>query len=55
MRFHPRISALMTAGLDKTLRIFQVDGKVNRLLQSVHFPDLPIYSVRHFPAHFPPF
>lgn len=24
----------------------QVDGKVNRLLQSVHFPDLPIYSAQ---------
>lgn len=44
LEFHPRIAAAMTAGLDKTLRLFQVDGKVNRLLQSVHFPTLPIYS-----------
>eukprot|EP00040_Diaphanoeca_grandis_P010789 m.55281 g.55281 ORF g.55281 m.55281 type:complete len:524 (-) comp22045_c0_seq2:444-2015(-) len=44
VQFHPDAAAMMTAGLDKTLRIFQVDGKVNRLLQSVHFQDLPIYS-----------
>ena len=34
----------MTGGLDKTLRIFQVDGKANDKLQSVHFKDLSIYS-----------
>eukprot|EP00041_Stephanoeca_diplocostata_P030879 m.944704 g.944704 ORF g.944704 m.944704 type:complete len:382 (-) comp23843_c0_seq41:3968-5113(-) len=42
--FHPTATAMFTAGLDKTLRLFQVDGKVNSLLQSVFFPDLPINS-----------
>lgn len=46
-KFHPGASVMMTAGLDKTLRLFQVDGKENALLQSVHISDLPIIS-----AHF---
>lgn len=43
-QFHPTASAMFTAGLDKTLRIFQVDGRDNALVQSIHFPDLPIAS-----------
>eukprot|EP00047_Mylnosiga_fluctuans_P004284 m.233670 g.233670 ORF g.233670 m.233670 type:complete len:477 (-) comp12548_c0_seq1:99-1529(-) len=42
--FHPHSAVAFTAGLDKTLRIFQVDGKANALLQSVFIPDLPILS-----------
>lgn len=42
--FHPSAPAMLTAGLDKTMRVFQVDGKHNTLLQSTHLKDLPIWS-----------
>ena len=32
----------MTAGLDKRVRLFAVDGGDNPLAQSVHFGDLPV-------------
>lgn len=35
---------MLTAGLDKRVRFFQVDGKDNTRIQSVFFPDLPVYS-----------
>jgi U3 small nucleolar RNA-associated protein 18 len=44
VRFHPSSQVLLTGGFDKTLRLFQVDGKKNPKLQSVFIPDLPIYS-----------
>lgn len=34
---------LVTAGFDKTLRIFQVDGAKNKKLHGIHFKDLPIH------------
>ncbi|KAJ3414597.1 U3 snoRNP protein [Chytridiales sp. JEL 0842] len=43
-KFHPSAPVLLTAGLDKTLRLFHVDGKVNPKLQSVHFDDMPIQA-----------
>ena len=44
VNFHPNASVLLTAGLDKTLHFFQIDGKVNAKIQSIHFQDMPIYS-----------
>ncbi|CAG8441103.1 3850_t:CDS:2 [Acaulospora morrowiae] len=41
--FHPNARVIMTAGLDKTIRLFQVDGKINPKIQSVVLKDLPIY------------
>ncbi|KAJ1931967.1 U3 snoRNP protein, partial [Linderina macrospora] len=46
VQFHPTASVVMTAGLDKTLRLFEVDGKENRKIQSVYFKDLPIRSAQ---------
>ena len=40
--FHPSAALLLTAGLDKTLRLFRVDGQRNPLVQGVHLEDLPI-------------
>ncbi|KAJ1722574.1 U3 snoRNP protein [Coemansia erecta] len=42
VEFHPTSSVLLTAGLDKTLRLFEVDGKDNQKIQSIFFKDLPI-------------
>ena len=44
VKFHPTTPLLLTAGYDKTLRLFQIDGKENTKLQSVKFSDLPIQS-----------
>jgi U3 small nucleolar RNA-associated protein 18 len=44
--FHPDAPVMITAGLDKTLRIFAVDGKENAVLQTVFFNDLPIMSAQ---------
>jgi U3 small nucleolar RNA-associated protein 18 len=42
VRFHPNSQLLLTASLDKRLKIFQIDGKNNSKVQGVHFEDLPI-------------
>jgi len=35
---------MMTAGFDKTVRVFKIDGKTNNKVQSLYLPDMPIYS-----------
>ena len=46
--FHPRVHGLMfTAGFDRKLRYFQVDGRRNPLVQGVHFADMPIHSASY--------
>lgn len=47
--FHPTLPLLFTAGFDKTLRIFQVDGETNPKLQGVFVPDLPIRRAAWLP------
>ncbi|CAG9463596.1 unnamed protein product [Pedinophyceae sp. YPF-701] len=42
--FHPGGQILMTASLDRKLRLFQADGLRNPKLQSVHFDDMPIHQ-----------
>lgn len=44
VEFHPNSQMLLTAGFDRTLRLFQVDGKMNQLMQSVFYKDMPIYK-----------
>ncbi|EWM21880.1 u3 small nucleolar rna-associated protein 18 [Nannochloropsis gaditana] len=45
VQFHPSTGGLLfTAGLDKTLRFFQVDGKRNDKVAGVFFQDLPIQA-----------
>ncbi|CDJ41404.1 U3 small nucleolar RNAassociated protein 18 putativ, related, partial [Eimeria tenella] len=40
--FHPKSNILLTAGRDKTLRLFLVDGAKNPRLESVHLKDFPV-------------
>lgn len=49
MEFHPNGQIALVAGLDKTLRLFEIDGKQNPHLQSIFFEDMPIFSA-HFTA-----
>eukprot|EP00753_Platysulcus_tardus_P006120 PLAT13993.2.p2 GENE.PLAT13993.2~~PLAT13993.2.p2 ORF type:complete len:536 (-),score=296.99 PLAT13993.2:90-1697(-) len=40
--FHPNGQLLMTAGMDKTVSLFQIDGTKNLRVQSMFLPDMPI-------------
>lgn len=48
VNFHPGSDPerplLLTAGLDKTLRFFQVGAEKSEKVHGIHFPNLPIYS-----------
>ena len=43
VQFHPNGSLLLTAGLDKSVRLFDIDGNHNPKVQGVFFDDLPIH------------
>ena len=44
VQWHPNGKLALTAGPDKTLRLFRTDGADNSKLQSIHLPKLPIAS-----------
>lgn len=44
--FHPTAPVVMTAGLDKTLRLFQITAKSSVLLSSIHLQNFPLYSCK---------
>ena len=44
--FHPAGELLLTAGLDKTLRFFSVDGTRNPLLETCFLRDMPAYQAQ---------
>eukprot|EP00878_Enallax_costatus_P004426 GHUV01004666.1.p1 GENE.GHUV01004666.1~~GHUV01004666.1.p1 ORF type:complete len:513 (+),score=175.81 GHUV01004666.1:273-1811(+) len=44
VQFHPNGQLMLTAGFDKRLRLFQVDGLRNPLVQSLFLQDCPIHS-----------
>lgn len=44
VQFHANGSLLLTAGLDKSLRLFEVDGTNNPKVQGIFFDDLPIHK-----------
>ena len=46
VEWHPNGELALTAGFDKKLRIFAVNGKKSIKIQSVHFPDLPIHTAK---------
>ncbi|CAI2168790.1 11953_t:CDS:10 [Funneliformis geosporum] len=50
LKFHPNSQVLMTAGIDKTIRLFQIDGVKNPKIQSVFFNDLPILKAEFNPS-----
>lgn len=41
--FHPTAPLLLTAGMDKSIRLFQIDGSRNPKVQGVFLEDMPIY------------
>ncbi|KAI4889709.1 hypothetical protein NFI96_019411 [Prochilodus magdalenae] len=42
VQFHPSAQVVMTAGLDHTISLFQVDGKTNPKIQSIHLERFPV-------------
>lgn len=44
LAFHPLHPLLLTGGFDRTLRIYHIDGKVNRFVSLVHFRNMPVTS-----------
>lgn len=49
VEFHRNGQLLLTAGLDKKLRFFQVDGKRNTKVQSMFIEDCPIHKASFLP------
>ncbi|KAM3846274.1 U3 small nucleolar RNA-associated protein 18 homolog isoform 1-T2 [Vipera latastei] len=46
VQFHPTAQVVMTAGHDRSISLFQVDGITNSQIQSIHLEDFPIYKAR---------
>nr|XP_046272489.1 U3 small nucleolar RNA-associated protein 18 homolog [Scatophagus argus]XP_046272490.1 U3 small nucleolar RNA-associated protein 18 homolog [Scatophagus argus] len=46
VQFHPSAQVVMTAGLDQSLCLFQVDGKTNPKIQSVHLERFPVHRAQ---------
>ncbi|KAF3325314.1 U3 small nucleolar RNA-associated protein 18 [Carex littledalei] len=49
VQFHRNGQLLLTAGLDRRLRLFQVDGKRNPKVNSIFVEDCPIYKASFLP------
>lgn len=52
VQFHPsaRTHVLLTASRDRRVRLFQVNGTTNPLLETLHVPDMPIKTAQFNPA-----
>ncbi|XP_065861028.1 U3 small nucleolar RNA-associated protein 18 homolog [Euphorbia lathyris] len=49
VQFHRNAQLLLTAGLDRRLRFFQIDGKRNTKIQSIFIDDCPIRKAAFVP------
>ncbi|CAN1225617.1 U3 small nucleolar RNA-associated protein 18 homolog [Linum grandiflorum] len=49
VEFHRNAQLLLTAGLDKRIRFFQIDGKRNTKIQSIFIDDCPIRKASFLP------
>ncbi|TPX41215.1 hypothetical protein SeLEV6574_g06206 [Synchytrium endobioticum] len=46
VQFHPKTPVMLTAGYDKAVRLFRIDGKINPKIQSILFKDMPIHQAQ---------
>lgn len=46
VQFHPLAQVVMTAGLDRSVSLFQVDGKLNPKIQSIYLEKFPVYKAQ---------
>ncbi|PRQ18421.1 putative transcription factor WD40-like family [Rosa chinensis] len=49
VQFHRNAQLLLAAGLDRTLRFFQIDGKRNTKIESIFIDDIPIRKAAFLP------
>ncbi|XP_073005829.1 U3 small nucleolar RNA-associated protein 18 homolog [Typha latifolia] len=49
VQFHRNGQLLLTAGLDRRLRFFQIDGKRNAKIQSIFVEDCPVHKASFLP------
>jgi len=49
LEFHPFSKVVLTAGMNKKLDIFQVDGETNPRIQNLFLENFPIYSAQFTP------
>ncbi|KAF8052663.1 hypothetical protein N665_1523s0018 [Sinapis alba] len=49
VQFHQNAQLLLTAGSDRRLRFFQIDGKRNTKIQSIFLEDCPIHKAAFLP------
>jgi U3 small nucleolar RNA-associated protein 18 len=52
LSFHPgtRAHIMMTTAKDRRVRLFNIDGKDNPLLEAVHVPDMPLVNAQFHPS-----
>lgn len=48
--WHPNGQVMLTSGLDKTLKLFNIDGKDNLKVQTMTFNDMPIMQSEFTPS-----
>ncbi|CDW85091.1 u3 small nucleolar rna-associated protein 18 homolog [Stylonychia lemnae] len=46
LQFHPKENILLTCGLDRKAKLFNINSKKSSKIQSIFFPDLPIYNAK---------
>ncbi|KAK0155761.1 U3 small nucleolar RNA-associated protein 18 [Merluccius polli] len=46
VQFHPSAQVVMTAGLDQSISLFQVDGRTNPKIQSIHLERFAIHKAQ---------
>lgn len=46
VQFHPNGQLLLTAGLDKTLHLFQIDGTTNQVVENIFVKELPMMDAK---------
>ncbi|KAK5607832.1 hypothetical protein CRENBAI_010464, partial [Crenichthys baileyi] len=46
VQFHPSAQVVMTAGIDQSVSLFQVDGKTNPKIQSIHLERFPVHKAQ---------
>ncbi|KAJ8254244.1 hypothetical protein COCON_G00208560 [Conger conger] len=46
VQFHPSAQVVMTAGVDQNISLFQVDGKSNPKIQSLHLENFPVHKAQ---------
>uniref|UniRef100_A0A8C7PAW5 U3 small nucleolar RNA-associated protein 18 homolog n=1 Tax=Oncorhynchus mykiss TaxID=8022 RepID=A0A8C7PAW5_ONCMY len=46
VQFHPSAQVVMTAGIDQSISLFQVDGKTNPKIQSIHLERFPVHKAQ---------